>query len=274
MSSLPSGVAADADKDEVTVYLVTNTATVRHAADSPTELDEDVGTARFEVVVSHREHYLRDSFQTGDVGTIFAEGSAKSPEDFVRPAAHIEMGSFSLDTDCNCYRAKKVARVPIEDDNLLEGDETFFLEISRVAGIHAFWIHDRVSRTITIKDNEELDLGVSLSSGGISEIAESSSVLTISTGGPEFESDQEFTLTIAGTATLTDDYTISPADADSMDDGHQVTLTAGETSVEVTFTAVKDDDDDKGETILVTVSQDGTNIGSQKQITITGGRYR
>lgn len=86
-----------------------------------------------------------------------------------------------------------------------------------------------------------------------------------------YPEDQEFTLTLGGTATLTTDYTISPADADSGETGHQATLTAGEDELEVTFTAVEDTTEDESETVLVTVSYDGDDIGTRQDITINEG---
>ena len=74
----------------------------------------------------------------------------------------------------------------------------------------------------------------------------------MSTGGTTFASDQTITLTLAGTATKGDDYTIS---------SESLTLTAGQASVTATVTAVQDVFDEPNETVLITATHNTVTIG-------------
>ena len=103
-------------------------------------------------------------------------------------------------------------------------------------------------------------LSVSVGNASIAE-AGGSSIVTVSTvGGSSFATDQTITLTLGGTATKTDDYTIS---------AESLTLTAGNTSVTATVTAVQDTIDDDAETVLITATHNGATIGTQQTVTIT-----
>ena len=109
------------------------------------------------------------------------------------------------------------------------------------------------AQTITITDDDDAPaLTVSVSPASIAENAGTSTV-TVGTGGSIFTDDQTITLALTGTATQTDDYTIG---------AESLTLTAGETSVTTTVTAVQDSIDDDAETVVITASAGGTPIGS------------
>ena len=115
-------------------------------------------------------------------------------------------------------------------------------------------------QTVTITDDDAAPtLSVSVNNAAIAEAA-GSSTLTVSTGGTTFSSDQTITLTLAGTATKGDDYTISPG---------SLTLAAGTGSVTARVTAVQDTIDDDDETVLITATHNTTTIGTQQTVTIT-----
>ena len=116
------------------------------------------------------------------------------------------------------------------------------------------------SQTVTITDDDDPpELIFTVDQTGIGEAAGTSTV-TVSTGtGPAFASDQTITLAITGTATETDDFTIGAT---------SLTLAAGQTSVTTTVTAVQDAVDEPDETIVITASSGGDNIGSAT-VTIT-----
>ena len=115
-------------------------------------------------------------------------------------------------------------------------------------------------QTVTITDDDgEATLSVSVNNATIAEAA-GTSTLTVSTVSTTFATDQTITLTLAGTATEDDDFTIG---------SKSLTLTAGETSATTTVTAVQDIIDDDGETVLITASHNSTTIGSQQTVTIT-----
>ena len=115
------------------------------------------------------------------------------------------------------------------------------------------------AQTITITDDDDAPaLTVSVSPASIAENAGTSTV-TVGTGGSIFTDDQTITLALTGTATKGDDYTIG---------AESLTLTAGETSVTTTVSAVQDSIDDDAETVVITASAGGTPIGSAT-VTIT-----
>ena len=115
-------------------------------------------------------------------------------------------------------------------------------------------------QTITIDDDDVAPtLAASVNNASIAE-AGATSTLTVSTGTTAFASDQTITLSLGGTATGTDDYTI---------DSTSLTLTAGSTSVTAPVTAVQDIIDEPDETVLITATHSSGAIGSQLTVTIT-----
>ena len=100
-------------------------------------------------------------------------------------------------------------------------------------------------------------------------IDENVSTVTVAiTNGKTFADDQTVTLAFAGTAPDAD-YTLDPADADSNTAGHQVTLPVGDSSVEVSLTAVDNNVLDDDRAVEVTGSLDGVDFGDTQTITIT-----
>ena len=79
------------------------------------------------------------------------------------------------------------------------------------------------------------------------------------TNGVTFAKDKEIALSFAGTATKSTDYTVAL---------ESLTLTAGQSSVATTVTALQDRVDDDAETILITASHGGGTIGAEQTITI------
>ena len=87
------------------------------------------------------------------------------------------------------------------------------------------------------------------------------STVTVSTGGATFEDNKSITLTPAGTATESTDYTIG---------SKSLTLTAGDTEVTTTVTALADSVDDEPETVTLTAMLGADQIGETATLTITG----
>ncbi len=114
--------------------------------------------------------------------------------------------------------------------------------------------------TLTITDDDaapELTLTVRPSS--IAESGGSATVTIEITNGAAFAENQRIPLAFAGTAAKGTDYTVAL---------ERLTLTAGQSSVETTVTAVDDAIDDDAETILVTARHGGGTIGAERTITI------
>ena len=119
------------------------------------------------------------------------------------------------------------------------------------------------SATVTVNDN---DVAAFTFSAGAGEVAEGGRVqLTITADGVTFAEPQTITLTLGGTATPADDFTLSGGGRE-LSDPYVVTLPAHATSVTVTVQAARDDEPDAAETIEVSARHDGNAIGS---VTIT-----
>ena len=119
------------------------------------------------------------------------------------------------------------------------------------------------SATVTVNDN---DVAAFTLSAGAGEVAEGGTVqLTITADGVTFAEPQTITLTLGGTATPVDDFTLSDGGGELLAP-YEVTLPAHAGAVAVTVQAARDDETDADETIEVSASHDGTVIGS---VTIT-----
>ena len=77
--------------------------------------------------------------------------------------------------------------------------------------------------------------------------------MTVDTGGATFASAQTISLTLGGSATAVDDYTIAPA---------SITIAANQTSGSATITVVDDSQVEEDETITLAASHDGAEIGT------------
>ena len=184
------------------------------------------------------------TFSTDQVITLTLAGTATKGDDYT-----ISAESLTL----TAGQTSVTATVTAVQDTIDDDDETVLITAT----------HNMVTigtqQTITITDDDEPMLSVAVSAAAIAEAAGASTV-TVSTGGSTFTTDQVITLTLAGTATKTADYTIS---------SESLTLTAGETSVTATVTAVQDTIDDDAETVLITATHNMVTIGTQQTVTIT-----
>ena len=114
--------------------------------------------------------------------------------------------------------------------------------------------------TVSITDDDASpELILAASPAEIVEAGGSAMVTVEITNGVTFAEDQEIALSFAGTATKGTDYTVAL---------ESLTLTAGQSSVATTVTAVQDRVDDDAETILITASHGGGTIGAEQTITI------
>ena len=116
---------------------------------------------------------------------------------------------------------------------------------------------ESAEQTITIRDDDTFGLNVELSDVVIDE-AGGTSTVTVKTGDVTFADDQTITLVLGGTATETDDYTVTK----------ELTLGAGESSVTTTVTAVQDTFDDDGETIGIKATHGQSTESAEQTITI------
>ena len=114
--------------------------------------------------------------------------------------------------------------------------------------------------TLRITDDDDAPvLTLAVRPSAIEEADDRATVTVEIVNGTTFAEDQPIALTFAGTATKGSDYTVEL---------ERLTLTAGESSVATTVTAVDDALDDEAETIQVTARHGGGVIGAEQTITI------
>ena len=203
----------------------------------PTNIAEDGGEAT--VTVSILSPLSID--QTID---LTLGGTAKNPDDYT-----ISADSLTL----TAGQTSVTATVMASNDNYDDDAETVIVTARNVG-------RDIGAVTVTIDDDDApVALSFSVNNPSIAE-AGGTSTLTVSTGGSTLATALTIPLTLGGTATNPDDYTIS---ADSL------TLPANTTSITATVTAVQDTIDEPNETVLITASHNGTTIGTQQTVTIT-----
>ena len=185
------------------------------------------------------------SFATVQTISLTLDGTATETSDFT-------LGSTSLTLTAG--QTSVTTTVIAVQDNIDDDAETVLITAS----------HNNsdigTQQTVTITDDDATPtLTVSVNPASIAENAGTSTV-TVSTGTTTFAGDQMIALEVGGTATKGDDYTIG---------AESLTLTAGQSSVTATVTAVDDLLDDDAETVVITASAGGTTIGTAQTITIT-----
>ena len=114
--------------------------------------------------------------------------------------------------------------------------------------------------TLRITDDDDApELTLTVGPSSIVEDGGVSTVTVESVNGVAFAQDQQIALTFAGTAAKGTDYTVAL---------ERLTLTAGQSSVDTTVTAMDDAIDDDAETVLVTARHGGGVLGAGQTITI------
>ena len=233
-------------------------------------VDEGSGTLTATVRVQTPENLTQAAArllnETVTLTVSTADGTATAGQDYTALSAQtltFETSNFT-DFSCpggGCLFAEMTVSVPITDDTVHEGatPETFTLTLSHGSDQRVTYPSGSTATVSITGDDAVPTLTVSVSPAAIAE-AMGSSTVTVSTGGTSFTTDQTIALALTGTATKGDDYTIS---------AEPLVLTAGETSVSATVTAVDDQLDDDAETVVITASHNSTNIGTLQTITIT-----
>ena len=100
--------------------------------------------------------------------------------------------------------------------------------------------------------------------------AAGAATLTVSAGGVVFAEDQTIALSLTGTATPGDDFTVQSGGATLTDPDYDLTLAAGAMSVTAAITAGEDSTAETDETVNIAASHGGASIGTAV-LTITDG---
>lgn len=201
-------------------------------------------------------------------------GSAQSPTDFSVLSRMITVPEEDFAFEDGLWRARYELPLSLVDDEVREGSESFDLILEPTPG-HPEEVQlsdpegapcqDDCRTPVEITDDEDIPVWeLSVSAEEIREEGQTSSTATASiTNGKTFADDQFVSFVLRGDAIPGSDYSVTPADADDQAPDHQVTLPAGSSSVEVTFTAFDDDREEGDEEVRISATHDGDAIGSE-----------
>ena len=201
-------------------------------------------------------------------------GTAQSPDDYEALSKEMTVPEADFAFENGLWQTQYQLPLTLIDDDVREGTESFSLILERAPGSSTEMqlsdylggpCGDDCATPVEINDNEDTpELELSVSDEEIREEGETSSVATVAiTNGKTFAANQVVTFELGGDAIPEHDYRVTRADADEGAAGHQVTLPAGASSVEVTFSARDDDREEGDEKIRLSVSHDGNAMGGE-----------
>ena len=194
------------------------------------------------------------TFATEQTIDLTLAGTATESDDYT-----IGSKTLALPAGSGAQASSVTVTVTGVDDIIQEADETILISASRSS------VDIGSQHTLTITDDDGVPaLVFSVDEASIAENG-GTATITVSTGtGTTFATEQTIDLTLAGTATESDDYTIG---------SKTLALPAGSgaqaSSVTVTVTGVDDIIQEADETILISASRSSVDIGSQHTLTIT-----
>ena len=120
------------------------------------------------------------------------------------------------------------------------------------------------SATVTVLNDDAASFRVSASATRVVEGA--TSTVTVHTDGVTFAQPQTLTVTVAGTATVGDDFALADAQRRQLVSPYGLVLAAGASSATLELRAAIDDVDDGDETVVLTLRHNGQFVGA---VTIT-----
>ena len=211
---------------------------------APAAVAEDAGATN--VTVTGRLDGAALSTATS-VTVSVVSGTATAGTDFVAVA------SFPLTIAANETSGTATFNLTPTDDSLVEDVETVKVSGSTGGDLTV------LAATLEITDDDQPSYVLAVNPATIAE-AGGLSTVTVSTGGVSFPADQTIALGFGGSATKGTDYSV---------DAESLTLTTGQTSVSTTVHAVDDTVTDPDETIEITATLNGEQIGATQTVTIT-----
>ena len=117
------------------------------------------------------------------------------------------------------------------------------------------------SATVTVRDDDTASFSVSAGAPQVVE-GDTATVTMAVDAGVTFARAQTLSVTVAGTATLGDDFVLTDANGDELVAPHELTLSAGAGSTSLRIAAAVDDVEDDGETVVLVVLHDGGPVGT------------
>ena len=150
--------------------------------------------------------------------------------------------------------------VATDDDEVVETASTL---TASVAAASSYQVNsESASAEVEVHDNDAATLSLSVQPAAIAE-GESSAVTVAVAGGVTFATAREIALDISGGSAAAGDFTVADGGGQTLSTPYALTLAAGAGSVTATVTAVDDTDEEPEETIQVTASHDGSQLGTQ-----------
>ncbi|MXZ95236.1 MAG: hypothetical protein F4Y99_04830 [Acidimicrobiaceae bacterium] len=131
----------------------------------------------------------------------------------------------------------KTLRIQAATDTLVEGDETVVLGFGTLPD--AIGTGSTSSTTVTLVDRTTASFDFSRVEGELAEGGSATLTFEI-TNGVTFAEDATINLTVGGSATAGDDFTLEDASGSTLSSPYSVTLSAGESSTSLTIRATDD----------------------------------
>ena len=158
---------------------------------------------------------------------------------------------------------RKLLAVNALGDDLVEGAETATLGFGTLP--HGVTAGSTSTATMTLSDADQAQIAFTTGATQVSEGGQTQLRFAI-TNGVTFELDQAINLTLSGTATAGDDFTLADAGNQLLSAPYAITFPAGASSVEATIRAVDDADiEPVAETIAVSaqLGLTGASLGTR-----------
>ncbi|WP_412468438.1 Calx-beta domain-containing protein [Pedobacter sp. KLB.chiD] len=212
-----------------TINIIDNNSVSASISVALTSVNESAGTATFTVTLSGA---VQDAFS---VDYTTADGTAKAGLDYVATNGKLNFPAGSA------RGASLTFTVPVIDDNLVEGNETFNGIISNVTG--GLVTIGNSTATVTIVDNDLSVATVSTGTNG-SENGPVNGTFIITLSKPT-ATDTQFTYSLSGTANEGSDY--------SNISTKTINIPAGQTTGTITIPVLTDDIVEGTETVIATL---------------------
>ena len=246
-TTVATGTITISDDDDAPVLSVTvNNADIAEAAgDSTVTVSTGSGS----------------TFEDDQTITLTLGGTATTGDDYT-----IGSTSLTLPAGSGTAAASIATTITAVQDRIDDDAETIVVNAALGSGLSATAIG---SATVTIADDDDAPvLSVSVNNASVAEAAGTSTVTVGTDTGSTFATAQTITLSLTGTATEGDDFSIG---------SKTLTLPAGSgtaaASIATTITAVQDRIDDDAETILIDADRatgvsTSVDVGTRQTVTI------
>ncbi|MCY3694037.1 MAG: cadherin-like beta sandwich domain-containing protein [Chloroflexi bacterium] len=183
-------------------------------------------------------------------------------------SASVDDLTIEESVDFAAGETSKTLTVEAHDDDLVEGDESATLEFGALP--HGVTAGSTDAATVTVTDADTAQFSSTLAQSQVAEGGEVGLSFAI-TNGVTFEDDQTVELSLGGSATPGDDYTLVNEGNQTLTAPYELTFPAGAGSVSVTIRVADDSEiEHEAETITLNaaLAATGAAIGATQTLTI------